>query len=76
MDSLVIAGREFKSRLFIGTGKFGAGDIMSRAIRASGTDLVTVALRRVELNAPKKADADDLIERDRKSTRLNSSHYS
>lgn len=63
MDSLVIAGREFKSRLFIGTGKFGAGDIMSRAIRASGTDLVTVALRRVELNAPKKADADDLIER-------------
>ena len=62
MKPLVIAGRTFKSRLFVGTGKFGAGDVMSRAIEASGSELVTVALRRVDL-ADKQRDADDLIKR-------------
>ncbi len=61
MEPLVIGGRKFNSRLFIGTGKFGAGDIMSRAVRASGTELVTVALRRVELSGGEKDD--DLLGR-------------
>ncbi|MFO7821184.1 MAG: thiazole synthase [Lentisphaeria bacterium] len=62
MAPLVIAGKEFKSRLFIGTGKFGAGEIMSRAIKASGSELVTVALRRVDLNDETPGD-EDLIKR-------------
>ena len=57
MKKLIIAGREFKSRLFIGTGKFGSADVMAEAIRACGTELVTVALRRVNLNAPAESDA-------------------
>lgn len=57
MKKLVIAGREFNSRLFVGTGKFGSADIMAEAIRACGTEMVTVALRRVNLNAPAENDA-------------------
>ena len=49
MDRLVIAGREFDSRLMIGTGKFASCRIMAEAIAASGTQIVTVALRRVEI---------------------------
>lgn len=44
---LIIAGVEFSSRLFAGTGKFSSGAVMSAALAASGTQLVTVALRRV-----------------------------
>ena len=44
---LVIAGVEFSSRLFVGTGKFASGGAMRAALAASGTQLVTVALRRV-----------------------------
>mgnify|MGYP002410453381 CR=1 FL=1 len=47
---LVIAGRAFTSRLFIGTGKFGSHDLMRQAVQASGCELVTVALRRVDLD--------------------------
>jgi thiazole synthase len=50
-DGLVIAGREFRSRLIVGTGKFSSGEIMRDALAASGTELVTVALRRVDLDA-------------------------
>ena len=49
MDNLVIAGREFKSRLFIGTGKFASSQIMAEALEKSGTEIVTVALRRVDI---------------------------
>ena len=49
MDKLVIAGREFNSRLFIGTGKFNNNELMAKAIEASGTEMVTVAMKRVEL---------------------------
>ncbi len=49
MDTLKIADREFTSRLFIGTGKYASNDIMARAIAASGTQMVTVALRRVDI---------------------------
>ncbi|MBN1970605.1 MAG: thiazole synthase [Candidatus Delongbacteria bacterium] len=47
---LKIANREFKSRLFVGTGKFSSNDLMRKAIDASGTEMVTMALRRVDLN--------------------------
>ncbi len=48
MDPLIIAGRTFESRLFTGTGKFGSSKIMEDAILASGSELVTVALKRVD----------------------------
>lgn len=49
MNDLVIAGRKFHSRLFLGTGKFSSHECMTRAIQASGTELVTVAMKRIEL---------------------------
>ena len=49
-DSLVIAGRTFASRLIVGTGKYPSHAIMKAAHEASGTDMVTVAVRRVDLN--------------------------
>jgi thiazole synthase len=50
-DRLVIAGREFHSRLIVGTGKFGSHEVMRDALAASGAEMVTVALRRVDLDA-------------------------
>jgi thiazole synthase len=49
-SSLVISDREFKSRLMLGTGKFSSNELMSEALAASGTELVTVALRRADLS--------------------------
>lgn len=49
MDSLKIADRIFSSRLLVGTGKFADCGIMAEAIEASGTEIVTVALRRVDI---------------------------
>ncbi|MDD6773075.1 MAG: thiazole synthase [Bacteroidales bacterium] len=57
MDKLVIAGREFESRLFLGTGKFNNNKVMAQAIAASGTQMVTVAMKRVEL----EDSEDDLL---------------
>ncbi len=51
-DILTIAGREFTSRLFTGTGKFSSNEAMKQAIEASETEMVTVALRRVDLDNP------------------------
>ncbi|HIZ89237.1 MAG TPA: thiazole synthase [Candidatus Mucispirillum faecigallinarum] len=50
MSNLVIAGRQFKSRLMIGTGKFQSSSVMKEALEASGAEIVTVALRRVDIN--------------------------
>jgi len=47
--NLVIGGKEFSSRLIVGTGKYGSMDVMKRAHEASGAQIVTVALRRVSL---------------------------
>jgi thiazole synthase len=52
MDTLKIADKEFGSRLFIGTGKYASHEIMAKAIGASGTQMVTVALRRVDIDNP------------------------
>lgn len=46
---LKIANREFHSRLFLGTGKFRSNEEMAAAIEASGTEMVTVAMKRIEL---------------------------
>ena len=46
MEKLIIGGREFSSRLFVGTGKFSSNQLMSEAIAASGSQMVTVALKR------------------------------
>ena len=50
---LVIAGRTFRSRLMVGTGKYASNDVMVRAIEASGAEVVTVAVRRVDLDRSK-----------------------
>ena len=50
-DPLVIAGREFGSRLFLGTGKFPSNAALEAAIVSSGTEMVTVALRRIDVTA-------------------------
>ncbi len=50
MDKLIIAGKEFSSRLFLGTGKFDSNDLMENSIIASGTEMVTVAMKRIDLD--------------------------
>ena len=57
MGSLVIAGKTFSSRLFTGTGKFSSSQLMEEALLASGSELVTVALKRVDV----KSDSDDIL---------------
>lgn len=59
-EPLVIAGREFRSRLMLGTGKFGSPEAMKQALAASGTEIVTVALRRANLTGEKDPFADIL----------------
>lgn len=51
-DTLTIAGKEFDSRLFLGTGKYRDMSEMNESLEASGTQMVTVAVRRVDLKAP------------------------
>jgi thiazole synthase len=56
-DPLVIADRKFTSRLFLGTGKFPSNDALRATIESSGCEIVTVALRRVDLSAD-----DDILD--------------
>ena len=49
MKKLIIAGKEFQSRLFLGTGKFGSPKLMEDAVLASGSELVIVALKRIDM---------------------------
>ncbi len=64
-DPLVIGGRSFASRLILGTGKFGSFPVMREAIEASGTQMVTVALRRVDLESTGGPDILEFIDADR-----------
>lgn len=57
MSELVIGGRTFGSRLFVGTGKFRSNKLMSAAIKASGTEMVTMAMKRIDMANP----ADDML---------------
>ena len=52
MDLLTIAGRSFTSRLMVGTGKFASNQAMVAAMESSGCEIVTVALRRVDIDDP------------------------
>jgi thiazole synthase len=61
-DSLVIAGRTFTSRLIVGTGKYSSFPVMQRAHEASGTDMVTVAVRRVNISDRTKESLLDYID--------------
>jgi thiazole synthase len=58
MDPLIIAGRQFRSRLSVGTGKYKSGQETTRAIEASGAEIVTVAVRRVSLDRTKESLLD------------------
>src|ERR1700761_10512 len=62
-DNLVIAGRAFNSRLIVGTGKYRSFQEMGRAHAASGADMVTVAVRRVNLNDRSGESLLDYIDR-------------
>ncbi len=63
MDTLRIAGREFTSRLFVGTGKYRSFPEMARCHEASGAEVVTVAVRRVNLTDRSKESLLDHIDR-------------
>src|SRR5271166_5925342 len=64
-DQLVIAGRAFNSRLIVGTGKYRSFQEMARAHAASGADMVTVAVRRVNLTDKSKESLLDYIDREK-----------
>ncbi|MDO8999890.1 MAG: thiazole synthase [Bacteroidota bacterium] len=57
MQALKIAQKEFSSRLFLGTGKFGSSKLMEEAVISSGSELVTVALKRIDL----ETETDNLL---------------
>src|ERR671930_2604508 len=59
-SKLKVADREFTSRLIVGTGKFASNELMRDALIASGTELVTVALRRADLSGKHDPFADIL----------------
>ena len=58
IDPLVIAGREFRSRMMVGTGKFPSAESLGAALDACDAEIVTVALRRADLNQP---DTDSVL---------------
>jgi thiazole synthase len=62
MDNLVIAGRTFKSRLIVGTGKYSSPAVMVQAHEASGADMVTVAVRRVNISDRSRESLLDYID--------------
>src|ERR1700741_1901897 len=63
MDTLKIAGKEFRSRLLVGTGKYRSFPEMARCHEASGAEVVTVAVRRVNLTDRTKESLLDYIDR-------------
>ena len=65
MDSFSIAGRTFRSRLIVGTGKYRSFPEMRRCHEASGAEMVTVAVRRVNLTDRSKESLIDYIDREK-----------
>lgn len=59
-DMIEIGGKKFRSRLMLGTGKYRTADEMNAALEASGCEIVTVALRRIDLEAPKRSILDEI----------------
>lgn len=66
-DSLKIAGREFHSRLILGSGKYASFELMAKSLEASGTEMITVAVRRVNLTDRSKESLLDHIDTKRYS---------
>jgi thiazole synthase len=64
-DTLRIGDLEFRSRLIMGTGRFPNHDVLLRSLRASGTELVTVAIRRVNLDDPTGGNLLSLIQQEK-----------
>ena len=65
MDILKIGGREFTSRLFMGTGKFSSNKLMLESILASGSEMITVAMKRIDMDNEKEDDMLRHINRDK-----------
>ena len=61
-DTLVIAGKRFRSRLMLGTGKYGSMEEQNAAIEASGCEIITVAIRRLNLDNPNEKTLLDYID--------------
>ncbi len=61
-ETFIIAGREFRSRLILGSGKYSSFELMVKSLAASGTDMITVAVRRVNLNDRSKESLLDHID--------------
>ena len=61
-DSLIIANKKFNSRLIVGTGKYKSMSECAKAIKLSGADIVTVAVRRVNITDKKKPLLMDFID--------------
>jgi thiazole synthase len=61
-NPLVIAGKRFASRLIVGTGKYTSNEVMAEAHRRSGSEMVTVAVRRIDLKAPRGQSLLDYID--------------
>ena len=59
-EVLEIGDKVFTSRLMLGTGKYRNAEEMNAALDASGCEIVTVALRRIDLNAPKRSILDEI----------------
>ena len=65
MDLLKIGNREFKSRLFVGTGKFSSNKLMLESILASESEMITVAMKRIDMEHEKEDDMLRHINRDK-----------
>ena len=70
---LVIAGKKFNSRFFLGTGKFASTEDFAAALNASGSELVTTALTRVDMNDASHDDILRAIDRSKVEVMLNTS---
>lgn len=64
-DNLIIGGREFTSRLFVGTGKFPSNKLMLESILASGSEMITVAMKRIDMEHEEEDDMLRHINRER-----------
>ena len=73
MRDLVIGGRKFTNRFFLGTGKFASGEMLKGALAASGTELVTTALTRVHEGDAANDDILKVIDRSKVEGMLNPS---
>lgn len=64
-NKLIIGGREFNSRLFVGTGKFSSNELMLQAILASESEMITVAMKRIDMEHEEEDDMLQHINRER-----------